>query len=316
MITLKEQIPLAPSTTFGIGGAARFYAEVADARELREALDFARHQGLPFFLMGGGSNLLVSDAGFPGVVLKSTGRGVRREGAEVVVEAGVELIGLVHRCAEWGLAGVETLAGIPGLVGGAVRGNAGAYGGSLGEACASVRVLDAETLEERTLSGEECRFGYRDSRFKRDPVLVVLETRLRLTPAPVGELKERVAATLAKRAARRLDCERSVGSYFTNPSVADRDLVARFESEQRVRAREGRLPAGWLIDQAGLRNLRVGGAQVSGVHANYLINTGGANAHDVLTLARLVKERVCAATGVRLVEEVSRLGFRPEELSD
>ncbi|GFO70486.1 UDP-N-acetylenolpyruvoylglucosamine reductase [Geomonas limicola] len=316
MIELREHFPLAPCTTFGIGGPARFYAEVAGLAELREALSFARAEGLPFFLMGGGSNLLISDAGFPGLVIRNTGRALNREGTDVEVEAGVVLIDLVRSCASWGLAGVATLAGIPGLVGGALRGNAGAYGGSLGEVCTSVRVLDAGSLEERIVSRAECRFGYRDSRFKQDPALVVLGTRLSLAPAPVEELEERVAETLAKRAARRLDCEQSVGSYFTNPVVSDRALVARFEAEQRVAAREGRLPAGWLIDQAGLRNLRVGGAQVSGIHANYLINTGGASARDVLELARLVKERVLSQTGVRLVEEVSRIGFSAGELAD
>lgn len=315
MIEPKENVLLAPFTSFGIGGPARYLAEVRDADQLREALRFARDQGLPFFLMGGGSNILVSDRGFGGVVIRLSGGAVRREGNEVEAEAGVDLTGLVHATADWGLSGAEPLAGIPGLVGGAVRGNAGAYGGSLGEVCQTVRVLDSGTLEELSLGGQACRFAYRNSRFKEEPGLVVLSARLVLTPAPVEETRQRVAATLAKRAARNLQCEGSVGSFFMNPRVEDQELIARFEQHQKVHSREGRIPAGWLIDQASLRGERVGGAQISALHANYLVNAGGASARDVLLLARLVKERVRQATGVRLEEEVSRLGFSAEELA-
>jgi len=307
-------VPLAPLTSFGIGGPARFLVQAAGPAEVRLALAFAAQRGLPFFLMGGGSNLLVSDQGFGGVVIRMGCGGMRREGTTVEVEAGADLTGLVHATADWGLAGLEPLAGIPGLVGGAVRGNAGAYGGCLGECCESVRLLDATTFEEQELSGAECDFAYRTSRVKEHPEFVVLSVRLALKPAPVAEIRQRVAATLAKRAARGLQCERSVGSFFMNPTVRDPELIARFEAEQKVRSREGRLPAGWLIDLAGLRNERVGAVQVSARHANYLVNLGGATAREVLLLARLVKERVFLATGVHLQEEVCRLGFLPRDL--
>jgi UDP-N-acetylmuramate dehydrogenase len=195
-----------------------------------------------------------------------------------------------------------------------VRGNAGAYGGSIGELCAEVTALDAQSLELLRFPPEACRFGYRASRFKEDPGLIVVAARLRLKSAAPEEVRRRVADTLERRAARQLACNGSAGSFFMNPQVSDQGLVKRFEQEQRVRAREGRIPAGWLIDQAGLRSLRVGAAQVSPRHANYLVNTGGASARDLLDLARLVKARVKAATGVELKEEVSRLGFAPDEL--
>jgi len=314
MIKLQENMPLAPFTSFGIGGPARYFAQAASAEELRDALLFARQKGLPYFLIGGGTNLLVSDRGLDGLVVRVAFDAVTREGDSLTAQAGADLTGLVHQAAEWGLSGVESLAGIPGMLGGAVRGNAGAYGGCIGEVCTSVRALNAETLEFVEFGREACRFSYRDSRFKREPGLVVVAARLTLAPDAVAEIRSRVAATLARRAARNLQCEKSVGSFFMNPMVQDPALIGRFEADQKTRSRDGRIPAGWLIDQAGLRSLRVGAAMVSNLHANYLINTGEARAEEVLQLARLIKERVRAATGVQLQEEVSCLGFLPAEL--
>jgi UDP-N-acetylmuramate dehydrogenase len=313
MITVKENIPLAPFTTFGIGGPARFLVQAGSAAELREALLFARQRGVAFYLIGGGSNLLVSDSGFDGLAILVKFAAVRRAGAGIAAEAGADLTGLVRQAAAWGLSGMESLAGIPGLLGGAVRGNAGAYGGSIGEVCATVRVLDSETLDFADLDREECRFAYRSSRFKRDPRLLVVSAQLALASAPAEEIRDRVEATLARRAARHLQCDRSAGSFFMNPMVSDAALIERFQSDQQVRCRDGRIPAGWLIDQTGLRQQRIGAAMVSSLHANYLINTGGARAEEIVTLARLIKERVRAATGVQLQEEVSCLGFPPAE---
>jgi UDP-N-acetylmuramate dehydrogenase len=315
MITPQENIPLAPFTSFGIGGPARYFAQAGSADELRDALLLARQQGLAYYLLGGGSNLLVSDRGFDGLIIRVNFDAVRRAGEVIEAEAGADLTGLVHQAATWGLSGMESLAGIPGMLGGAVRGNAGAYGSCIGEVCTSVRALNAETLDFVTLGREECRFAYRESRFKREPWLIVVSALLALAPGAPEEFRQRVEATLARRAARNLQCEKSVGSFFMNPVVADPELVGRFESDQKVHSRDGRVPAGWLIDQARLRNLRVGAAMVSALHANYLINTGGARAEEVLALARLVKERVRAVTGVQLQEEVSCLGFPPEALS-
>lgn len=314
MITLRENIALAPFTSFDIGGPARYLVEAADTDQLREALRLAHARGLPFYLLGGGTNLLVSDSGFDGLVIRLTCGALRRLADGIEVEAGADLTSLVHQAATWGLSGLEALAGIPGLVGGAVRGNAGAYGGCIGDVCSFVVALDTKTLEIAEIDRADCAFSYRNSRFKLQPELIVISTRLKLTPGPAEELRRKNQATLERRAERHLQCERSVGSFFMNPTVQDPDLIRRFEADQKVHSREGRIPAGWLIDQAGLRNLQVGAAQVSARHANYLVNNGGASARDVLTLARIIKERVLAETGVRLEEEVSRLGFATGEL--
>jgi UDP-N-acetylmuramate dehydrogenase len=312
MITFKENIPLAPFTSFCIGGPARFLVAAGSAQELRDAVRFARQRGLDFYLLGGGTNLLVSDSGFDGVVIRVEFDKVRVAGKAVQAEAGADLTGLVHRVAGWGLSGMESLAGIPGTLGGAVRGNAGAYGSCIGELCTSVRVLNTATLEFVEITREKCCFDYRNSRFKGDPSLIVVSAQLELSPGAAEEIRHRVEATIARRIARKLQCEKSAGSFFMNPIVTDAGLIRRFESDRQVVCRDGRIPAGWLIEQAGLRNLRVGAALVSSLHANYLINTGGASAWEIIMLARLVKERVRAETGVQLHEEASFLGFPKE----
>ena len=313
MIDIQQNATLAPFTTFGIGGPARYLARVKSLPELREALLFARGRRLPFGILGGGSNLLVSDAGFEGVAIRLELEEVLVSGDQLTAQAGVDLNALVLQMAELGLGGLEPLAGIPGLVGGAIRGNAGAYGSCIGELTASVRALQAETLELLEINREECCFDYRSSRFKKDPRLIVVSARLALSPGDPAEIRRKAEETIAKRTARHLHCEKSVGSFFMNPLVTDQSLVRRFETEQKVRCRNSRIPAGWLIDQAGLRNTRVGAAMVSALHANYLVNTGDASAAEVLALAQLIKSRVHAATGVQLQEEASCLGFPPRE---
>lgn len=309
MTNIEENVPLAQYTSLQIGGAARFFVTASSVAELREALLFARRERVPYGILGGGTNLLVSDSGFDGLMIKLKLEEAAVSGGGITAEAGVDLTALVQRTPEWGLSGMESLAGIPGLVGGAVRGNAGAYGSCIADLVESVLAIDAETLDLVNFPQQECRFAYRSSRFKTDRRFIVLAAQLMLRPGDGLEITQKIDAVLAKRHAKNLQCEKSVGSFFMNPVVTDSDLIKKFESDQQVHCRENRIPAGWLIDQAGLRNTRVGAAMVSALHANYLINTGNASAEEMLELAHLIKRTVRAATGVQLQEEVSLLGF-------
>ncbi len=308
---IERDVPLAPFTSLKIGGPARFFVRVGTPDQLRQALLFARGEGVPFSILGGGSNLLVSDQGFDGVVIRLQMKGIRVSGRLVEARAGVDLMALVQHTAHWGLSGLERLAGIPGLFGGAVRGNAGAYGRCIGDVVVNVQALDALSLEVITLDREACAFEYRNSLFKRDPGLIVVSALLELSGAPHQEIEQKVEETVKKREARQLQCDRSAGSFFMNPVVTDPELIRRFETEQGMRCRECRIPAGWLIDRANLRSSRVGAAMVSPRHANYLVNTGSATAEEMTRLARLVKSEVRASLGVQLEEEVSCIGFTP-----
>lgn len=308
-IIIEEDVLLAPFTTFRIGGPARYFARARTVQQVRLALRFAQDQALPFCFLGGGSNLLVSDDGFEGLVVQLLIDAVSVDGATVSVEAGYDLTRLVLDSARWELSGLESLAGIPGTVGGAVRGNAGAYGGAIGDVVTSVSVLDTATLDVVTMPREECSFAYRDSQFKRDPWLAVMGTVLTLSPADPGAIRRSIEQTLAKREAKQLSCDLSAGSFFMNPVVQDAELIKSFEADHGVSCRECRIPAGWLIERAGMRDLRVGGAAVSHRHANYLVNTGGASAAEMTELARRIKAGVLEKLGVLLHEEVSTLGF-------
>jgi len=310
-LIIERDAPLAPFTSLKIGGPARFFTRVGTPDQLRQALLFARREGVPFCILGGGSNLLVSDQGFDGLVIRLQLKGIRVSGHLVEVQAGVDLMALVQHTAHWGLSGLERLAGIPGLVGGAVRGNAGAYGSCIGDVVVKVQALDASTLGVITLDHDACAFEYRYSRFKCDPGLVVISALLELSGGAHLEIERKVEETVKRREARQLQCDRSAGSFFMNPVVTDPELIRKFETEQGVRCRESRIPAGWLIDQAQLRSSRVGAAMVSPRHANYLVNTGNATAEEMTRLARLVKSEVRASLGVLLVEEVSCVGFSP-----
>lgn len=309
MMTIKQEVPLAPYTSFRIGGASRLFSAASSRWELRQALAFALQRGIPCHILGGGTNILVSDSGFDGMVVKAELAQVGVRGRTIEAEAGVELMHLVERAAAQGLAGMERLAGIPGTVGGAVRGNAGAYGTSIGEMVREVTVLDLETLEFLRLGAAECHFGYRTSLFKERGGLIVVSASLELSPAPCGQIAEKVQETLAKRLAKNLQAELSVGSFFMNPVVTDQRVVQAFERERQTHCRDGRVPAGWLIERAALRNRRVGGAMISERHANYIINTGNASARDVRELAATVQQEVAQKTGVVLQEEACYLGF-------
>ena len=311
-IVVRQDVPLAPFTSFRIGGAARFFTTAGSLDQLRQSLLFARREGLPFCILGGGTNLLISDQGFDGVAIRMQLEEVQVTGNRIEAQAGVDLMELIRRTAELGLSGMESLAGIPGSVGGAVRGNAGAYGSCMADVTERVLALHAQSLELLSLEPGECAFQYRDSRFKRDPSLVVVSALLSLSPGDPGEVRQKMEATVARREARQLQCDLSAGSFFMNPVVTDPELIRRFETDQGVRCRECRIPAGWLIDQAGLRSTRVGGAMVNPRHANYLVNTGDASAEEMVRLASLVKRRVRDELGVVLREEVSSLGFTSE----
>lgn len=309
MITIEKEVTLAQYTSFRIGGPAELFTTVSTPQQLRHAVSFAHKRGIPYYILGGGTNVLVSDSGFRGLVIRAKLEAIRLGEDEVEAQAGVELMHLVECLAQQGLSGLERLAGIPGTLGGAVRGNAGAYGTSIAETVRQVLALDTDAMELVSVPGEGCDFGYRTSTFKKGQRLVVVSALLELRRAPRQEIEEKVRETLAKRYARNLQAERSVGSFFMNPTVSDAHLVHAFESERQVRCRDNRIPAGWFIDKAGLRNRRVGGAMVSDQHANYLINTGSASARDVLELAGAIKDEVAAKTGVRLQEEVQYLGW-------
>jgi len=343
-VQLREQVPLAPYTTFGLGGKARYFVECGSEDEVRAALAYAAERRLPAYVLGGGSNVVFLDSGFPGLILRITLGGMElRDGPspEVRAGAGVDWDTLVQSMVQRGWTGVECLSGIPGTVGGTPIQNVGAYGQEVAETLVSVACLDRATLERRTFSAQDCAFGYRDSRFKRQDRgrYVVLEVTLRLArdqrprirypelqravaelggleavePGDAVRLVRAAVFALRRRKSMVLDPAdpntRSVGSFFTNPvlsAAAFADLGRRWKDIPSFPADGGvKVPAAWLVEQAGFpKGYRRGGggAGISTHHALALVNLGGSSA-DLLALAEEVRAGVEQRFGIRLAYE-------------
>ncbi len=284
---LREAVPLAPHCAYRVGGPAQFLFTARATGELVHAVCTARGLGLPLTVLGLATNVLVSDQGLAGLVVLARNAARTIQGESLTVEAGAELPGLITDLAERGLAGMEFAGNIPGSVGGAVVGNAGAYGRSVSDVLTSVHFLDGVT--EHVKPPEELDFSYRTSIFKSHQDLVVLSATFRLSAGERSALLEEIARDAEFRRSKHPLEYASCGSYFKNPS------------------RE--LPAARLIEDAGLKGLTVGRAAVSEKHANFLVALPGATAHDILTLAEEVKRRVREHSGYELTEEVRRLGF-------
>jgi UDP-N-acetylmuramate dehydrogenase len=282
-------VPLRDHSNFRIGGPADYFFEAESRQDLRAALRAARECGVPAYVIGGGFNILFADAGFRGLILRNASRGLSPdpEGPRIRVESGTPLGDLVRSAAGAGLEGIEFLAGIPGSVGGAVCGNAGAFGRCTADALSEVLLLGPDE-EERRVPGRDLGFSYRHSRLKTEP-RTVLEAVFDLKPGLPASIRSRIDAFLAVRADKHPPRDMAyAGSYFKNPVLPDGT----------------RKPAGQLLDLVGAKDARVGGAAVYSGHANFLYNAGGATARDVLALADALKKRVKDSFGVDLEEEV------------
>jgi UDP-N-acetylmuramate dehydrogenase len=338
---LREQVPLAEYTTFGIGGPARWFVEATDEESVVEAVRFAREHEAPLFVLGGGSNLLVSDAGFPGLVLRIAIEGTAQEGNLFQVGAGEDWDGFVSLAIDGGFGGIECLAGIPGTVGGTPVQNVGAYGQEVSGTIASVRVLDVSRLQYADLPAEACAFSYRRSMFNSSHkgwfIVTRVDYALRPNAVPVlqyPDLKRyfqgrQDSPTLAEAAAAvreirhqkgmllvagESDC-RSAGSFFKNPVVpqAKYDEIAAGTSGPvpSFPAQPGfvKIPAAWLVEQAGFKKgFTLGAAGISSRHTLALINRGGATAAEILALRDLILAAVEKRFGIQLEPEPVFLG--------
>lgn len=342
-MTANKDVPLAPFTTFHIGGPAEVVTEVRSEEDIVEALALARERSLSVAVLGGGSNILVPDEGVRGMVLRMLANGISSQeddGGRVVVcnaEAGALWDEVVERAVARGLWGIENLSGIPGTVGGAVVQNIGAYGAVLSETIQSVDVYDVQKRSQHTWMANECGFGYRTSVFKKSPGrYIVLRARLTLSTVPrlnitYSDLATRFATTIAPtladvrtavlaiRSTKFPDLTRygTIGSFFLNPVLqneAARAIAERFPGMPLYPLPEGgvKVPIAWLLDYRhgvlDMRNTRVGGAFVWPHQPLVIATRHGATARDVEMLARTVALRVQEATGIVLEPELGKFG--------
>lgn len=302
MEVLKD-MPLAQFTTFKIGGAARYFTEVQNLREIREAIKFSRERSLPCHVIAGGSNLLVPDEGLDAHVIRIISSTYNIKESAIEAEAGCDLFTLIRISAGAGLSGWEKLAGIPGTLGGAIRGNAGAFNTEIKDVLLELNALNIETNELRRFLKSECDFSYRHSFFKQHPEWIIISAKLSLVLGDRHASEIIIMQTIAERERRHLQNIRAAGSFFMNP-IAPREIVRLFEEEKKMQSRGDRVPAGWLIEKAGMKGARVGGAIASYQHADYIVNDGNATSEDVLHLSNIIKQKVRVHSGVTLLEEV------------
>jgi len=309
-MNIEENVPLANLTTFKIGGAARYFVRVNNSADLGIALDYAQTRSLPYFILAGGSNVLISDEGIDGLVIKIDARksSVNATTGEVFAEAGCVLSDIISQAAKADLQGMESMYGIPGSVGGAIRGNAGAFGTEMVDVVKEVAALNKETREIKTFAKEECSFSYRSSFFKKNDDWVVLSATFTLTQDPEQAVTQKAEKILALRNERQIQDIQSAGSFFMNPTVHD-SIQNAFKEEKGVEARGRRVPAGWLIEKAGLKGVCKEEVCTGEHSANYVINKGGAKASSVRELTQKIKDEVLNKFGVELKEEVTQVGF-------
>ena len=304
-LTVSMDVPLSRYTRFGIGGPADLYAETGSVEAFTAALAAARVSGVPTMVFGGGTNLVVSDGGFRGIVLRYRGDRLGAADGRVIAEAGAVLQDLVDFAIERGLQGLETMAGIPGSVGAAVYGNAGAYGHSLSERVVNVRFHDGREI--RTLANEACQFRYRESIFKSHKDWIVFSTELLLEPADAAALRQTAADILKMRNQKFPVTLKCAGSIFKNLLL--RDLPPAVAAEVPASAvREGKIPAAWFLEQVGAKGCRRGDIHVAAYHANLIYNAGAGTASDLRALIEELKDRVRARFGMELEEEVQYVG--------
>lgn len=287
---IEEQISLRKYTSLHVGGPADYFVMAHNDEEVHEALQFSLAHDLPFFILGKGSNTLFTDVGFRGVVILMADRSITHSGVSVTASSGVFMRQLVNYCLDHELRGLEELAGIPGTVGGAVRGNGGTWSTEIGQRVTSVDILECSyqknSIQKRTLTTPECEFGYRDSIFKRHPLWVILRTTLSLESGPTGPGQELVQKDLVERHARQPYDAPSAGSIFKNP-----DKKAGIYSAA-------------LIEKLGLKGTRIGGAEISTKHANFILNRGNATSNDIRQLMELATNRVKSEFNITLIPEI------------
>lgn len=315
-MNIKEGIALKDYSTYKIGGRASYFCEAADGGDLHQALLFAKERGLQLlFLMGGGSNLIIHDKGFAGLVVKMVDTHYEQQGMRVDAGAGISLAEVVARTTQAGLKGVEWAGGLPGSLGGAIFGNAGAFGGEMKDVVRSVKaahIMDYQA-EIKDYSKEECQFSYRNSKFKREGNFLILSAVMEFTQGNAQELQKITQEKMNYRKNRHPLEYPNIGSIFKNIDEPEKikSILEKFpELEADVKGKwHGKVPTAALVQKAGLQGKKIGGAMISNKHANFIINHENAKASDVVSLINDVKATIKEKFGIELEEEVRYVGF-------
>ena len=303
---IQKNFDLAPFTTFRVGGQAEFFTPVKNKRELIEAARWAKANKLPLSVLGGGSNILIAKKRIKGLVLKISGERYAVKKNYLISWAGTGLTKLAKISAVNGLAGLEWAFGIPGSVGGAVRGNAGAYGFDMSGLVAEVKAYDLNKNKFVRLNNQACGFGYRGSAFKKRKNLLIVEIKFKLAKGAPEEIEALSRKNFNDRLKSKPK-EASAGCVFKNLEYREvvkrnKRLAAGLMSKGLVKG--GKIASGYLIDRLGLKGRTAGGAKISEKHANFIVNTGQAKSKEIVNLINLIKRKIKQKYKIELEEEI------------
>jgi UDP-N-acetylmuramate dehydrogenase len=306
-LTVLSGAPLSRYTRFAIGGPADVYAETESVEAFIAALGVSRASGQDYVVIGGGTNLIVADEGFRGIVLRFTADRIMSAGDRVQADGGAVLQDLVDFTVDGGLKGLETLAGIPGSVGAAIYGNAGAYGHSISERVRTVRFYDGRDV--RVFDNEACEFHYRESIFKRNKEWIIFSAELAMEKSDAAGLRKIADDIVKVRNEKFPVTMKCAGSIFKNFLIGELpDAVVKRVPERVVR--EGKIPAAYFLEEVDAKGMVRGDIHVATYHANLIYNGGAGTAADLLAMIADLKSRVTAKFGIELQEEVQYVGFR------
>jgi UDP-N-acetylmuramate dehydrogenase len=307
---IQENVPLKDHMNYKIGGPAKYFATPTTIEELKEVLNVAQqHAALPTFIIGSGTNILVSDGGYNGFVIKPNLQTINVNGMTIEAGAGLLVKDLVEAATVNSLSGLEWAGGLPGTVGGAIRGNAGAFGGETKDSILAVRTLDTRTGEETIWTNAECHFGYRNSIFKdRGGELLIVSATFALGEGDASAIASAVQEKVDYRVNRHPLEYPNIGSTFKNvpTNEVNADVLTTLTSVIKNDPFPV-VPAAYLISETGLKGTQRGGAMISPKHPNFIVNVGGASSHDVEQLIQVIKDAVKEKYGIKLEEEVMRL---------
>jgi UDP-N-acetylmuramate dehydrogenase len=297
---IQENILLSTYSTFKIGGPAKYFVKVSTSADILSAIAWAREKKIAYRIVAGGSNIVFPDEGIDGLIIHVSGNEVTLKENTLTAQAGVLLAKVIETAIEEGKSGLEQLSGIPGTIGGAVVGNAGAYGRNIGEVVERIEIFNGEV--SRWIQKDECHFSYRHSIFKENPYLV-LQVVLTLSAGKKEDLKklsQEIIKIREKKYKPGLACP---GSFFKNiiTSNISPTVLKRIDTSKII---AGKIPAGYLLQEIGAPGMRKGGIAVADFHGNLLFNIGHGTAKEVKELAQELKERVKARFGILLEEEV------------
>jgi UDP-N-acetylmuramate dehydrogenase len=308
---IQNNIPLAEFTTFRIGGPAKFFVVIENQEELIDAFAWISKHQIKHIILSGGSNVLISDEGFDGLVIMIKNNDTLVRGDRIECEAGTRLSKILSSTISNNLSGLEWAIGIPGSIGGAVRGNAGAFGSSISENIETIEVYDTEKNIFTILSRRDCKFKYRTSIIKTEQKYIIWKITLRFSKGIAKKTQEKISEYNSHRSKSQPKLP-SAGCVFKNLiydelDIKDNSLLARTGIKDCVKG--GKIGTGWIIDKADLRGKKIGGAKISLEHANFIVNTSDATANDVVMLISYIKQKVRQKFKIQLFEEISYIGF-------